>query len=566
VNKIIRAAVIFQFLSFFTLPIAAQESPEMVKGTVDLVLRANVTVTHHPTSIETGYPSFDSLLTRFGVTSMTPAFDLPVKAEHLAVFYRLNMDKHWVVRFADSISLDATATAFALDGLVESAEPISYGVATLLPIDAGFHRQWYHNQPNGVDINSPQGWDYDTSAAGVLVAVLDQGIDSLHRELKRNLWINAAETLATQRDPVYHQFIPDGNDDDSNGVADDFYGWDFSGAGDADPKPDYYDNPPCTQTDLNKMNHGTRVAGVLMAQNSLWLTDGNDMVGVMWYGSVLNVKVTNPGGVTNPDKYAAAIQYAAQTGAKVISMSFAFPYPGSNLGTAVQYADQLGSVQVAGVPNPGQDGEYPWKYPQVIGVYRIDANGQNEPHPIYRLDTTCVVAPGFNIYTTDALVPGRGWPDTLCEEFVGADYSYLTGTSLATPIVAGVAAMMIAHRKQLFGSLGEITPALAREIVWWTTDDYGPPGFDSLYGRGKVNLQKAMLVVGHGDVNNDHSIDINDPVYLINYIFNGGPPPQPQVMVGDSNCDGEIDISDVVYLLNYVFEVGAPPPICFQGP
>lgn len=538
----------FAAISFLT-PIVAQDSPETVKGTIDLVLKASIAVTHGKGPIDTGHPSFDSLLTRFRVDSLVPIFGVPPKPEHVAVFYHLNMDKYWAIYFAETTNTDSVLEAFAGDALVEAAEPISYGVPCLTPADGGFARQWYHNQLNGVDINSPQGWDYDTASADVMVAVLDQGIDSLHRELSRNLWKNVAEVNGLP-------YV----DDDGNGKVDDKYGWDF-GQNDTMPVPDYYAYPPCSQADLDALNHGVRVAGVLMAQTSYpWDTDNRDMVGVMWRSSVLNVKVT-AAGRTDENRYSQAIQYAAQTGAQVISMSYAFYRPGP-LATAVQYADQLGSVQVAAIPNPSQLGMYPWSYPQVIAVSKIDASGLNVPHLYYVLDTTSVVAPGVNIYTSDAYVPGK--PDTLCDDYIGAEYSYLTGNSLATPMVAGVAAMAIAHRSHLLGGLGTMTPAQVRQLVWNATDDYGVPGFDNLYGRGKVNMQKTMLAVGRGDINNDHAIDISDPVYLVAYI-NGGPAPQPQVAVADCNCDGTVDISDAVYLISYLFSGGAPPSVCFYG-
>jgi hypothetical protein len=66
------------------------------------------------------------------------------------------------------------------------------------------------------------------------------------------------------------------------------------------------------------------------------------------------------------------------------------------------------------------------------------------------------------------------------------------------------------------------------------------------------------------DCNGDRQITVSDVVYLINYLFKGGPIPVPKVCLGDANGDGKITVSDVVYLINYLFKGGPPPGICCQ--
>ncbi|MFH0931448.1 MAG: dockerin type I repeat-containing protein [Candidatus Zixiibacteriota bacterium] len=71
----------------------------------------------------------------------------------------------------------------------------------------------------------------------------------------------------------------------------------------------------------------------------------------------------------------------------------------------------------------------------------------------------------------------------------------------------------------------------------------------------------AITLFKRGDANGDRIVTVADVIYLINYLFKGGPEPQP-VQAGDANCDGKVNVSDVVYLINYLFKGGPPPPVC----
>ncbi len=73
------------------------------------------------------------------------------------------------------------------------------------------------------------------------------------------------------------------------------------------------------------------------------------------------------------------------------------------------------------------------------------------------------------------------------------------------------------------------------------------------------NQTWTLLSAMWGDANGDKKVSVSDVVYLINYLFKGGPPPVPELLVGDVNCDGKISVSDVVYLINYLFKGGPPP-------
>ena len=71
------------------------------------------------------------------------------------------------------------------------------------------------------------------------------------------------------------------------------------------------------------------------------------------------------------------------------------------------------------------------------------------------------------------------------------------------------------------------------------------------------------MAVSHGDVNNDSKIDMADIIYLIYFLFMGGPPPVPVMDMGDANCDKKVSVADTVYLINYLFKGGPPPSLCY---
>jgi len=84
-------------------------------------------------------------------------------------------------------------------------------------------------------------------------------------------------------------------------------------------------------------------------------------------------------------------------------------------------------------------------------------------------------------------------------------------------------------------------------------------------GRTAKGFCPTRLSISRGDANNDGSININDPTYLVDYIFHGGPEPFPSLLLGDCGCDGIVNIGDAVWLVQYLF-FGGPPPVnpCFE--
>jgi len=159
------------------------------------------------------------------------------------------------------------------------------------------------------------------------------------------------------------------------------------------------------------------------------------------------------------------------------------------------------------------------------------------------------------------------------------------GTSAAAPQVAGIAMLLLARRPDLFllengdcipcsNNPDSCTAKLLKDIIKYSCEDVvnndEMPGIvdtsriNDRYGYGRVNAARALLAVSHGDVDNDGTINLLDVTYTINYLYKGGPPPNPNVLLADADCNGRVNILDVTYLINYLYNGTEPaPPICF---
>lgn len=260
-------------------------------------------------------------------------------------------------------------------------------------------------------------WDMSTRrGAGVIVAVLDTGIDLSHPEFAG-------------------QLVP---------------GWDFVND----------DNSP-----YDDHNHGTHVSGVIAARTN----NGTGIAGMAPLAKIMPVKVCNAGGSCASWFTAAGIIHATDNRANVINMSLRWHTPSSTLEGAVNYALSRNVVVVAAAGNDYDTAyNYPASYPGVISVAAHDVNGTHASFSTYN-DRVTVSAPGVDIFSTVAGGYQGGW----------------NGTSMASPHVAGVAALLISARVAT-------TPATVREAIICGAMDAGAAGYDNEYGWGWVQADWAM--------------------------------------------------------------------------
>ncbi len=333
--------------------------------------------------------------------------------------------------------------------------------ATATPDDAKYAYQWHHYQDD-VSISSETAWDTQTGSANVVVAVIDTGVDTDHEDLADNMWENPGEIAGN------------GIDDDGNGYVDDVNGYDFVDEdGDPNPEPNSVNDDGVNGTDSG-VEHGTHVAGIIGAVGN----NGTGVSGVAWTVSIMGVKVLDDEGAGSDSAIAEGIEYAVDNGADIINMSLGGFGSTTALEEATDYATENGVLVISALGNNGLNvndvGFYPACYSGVLGVTSVGDDGEASSFSNYGTDCADIAAPGENIYSTY-------YTDDSANNFT-TDYGYLTGTSMATPVVAGVAALLKAERSD----------ATDDQLIDVLTTSAVDTGLEAKYGVGRVDAAKGI--------------------------------------------------------------------------
>ncbi len=291
-------------------------------------------------------------------------------------------------------------------------------------------------------LKMPEAWEYATGRPEVIIAILDTGLDMTHEDLRDGIWTNPGE------------IVDNGIDDDGNGFVDDLHGWNFP-----DGNNRIYDD----------YGHGTHVAGIAAAR----INNGVGIAGMAGGATIMPVDVFNVGIGTYEDLI-QAIVYATDNGARVINMSLGATSYSRGEEMAVDYAWSHGVVPVAAAGNTGRENaHYPAAHENVIAVAATAAN-DNLCSFSTRGDFVDVAAPGCPVWSA---VP-RG-------------YSSYSGTSMATPHVSGLAAL-------IFSLDPTLSPTEVRAVIQNNADDLGDLGPDKMFGHGRINALKSLAMVGSG--------------------------------------------------------------------
>ncbi len=265
----------------------------------------------------------------------------------------------------------------------------------------GFKNEGQTGGKVGADSNVVGAWKTtigNGSDQGPLIAIIDSGADLDHPDLVGNLWVNPGE-------------IPgNGIDDDGNGVIDDVHGYD---AGDDDGSPD------------DGVGHGTHVAGTIGAVGN----NGIGVTGVMQKARLMPIKIDSGGRITTDGAIRAAL-YATKMGADITNNSWG----GSRLNQATEDAYRASpALHIAAAGNNGVDTDrspfYPMGFdiPNMIAVGATDHNDAKAGFSNYGATSVDVTAPGKDILSTKN----------------GGGYHVLSGTSMASPFVTGVAGLIM---------------------------------------------------------------------------------------------------------------------------
>ena len=346
-----------------------------------------------------------------------------------------------------------TVAALKADPAVLWAEEDRIATTSFVPNDpsylsSGSWGQAYDDLHGLKRIGTTAAWDV-TQGEGVVVAIVDTGIDYNHPDISANVWTNAAE-------------IPDnGIDDDNNGFVDDVRGWDFVGTTLGQPTED---NDP-----YDGHFHGTHVAGTVAATGN----NGVGVVGVAWKARVMAVKGLDDTGSGYDSDLARAIIYAVDNGADVINASFGGRGISQTQTEAVNYARAHGVVFVAAAGNSSADVTLfsPAGIPGTITVSSLSPTDQLSSFSNF----------GRKI---DVAAPGE---DILSLEHGTAGYKRLDGTSMAAPHVSGLAALIIAQHP-------EFSAEEVRQALRTSAHDLGSAGTDNSFGCGRIDALAALLV------------------------------------------------------------------------
>ena len=462
--------------------------PEMVKALGVQPMKATRGV------LSTPYSSLNASLAQIKVKSIRPVFPYSEKfAEQRAKY---GLDQWYEVTFDESVTPQEAQLVLSRTAGVQKANykvpmRITEGdgefrvlpknaatpkTASVMPFnDPRLSMQWhYHNDGSlaqsraGADVNLFEAWKQTTGTSDVLVAIIDGGVDYTHEDLAANMYVNTAELNGTA-----------GVDDDGNGYIDDIYGYNF-----------------CTNSGLvYPHQHGTHVAGTVAAVNNNGIGvagvaggDGTPGSGVR----MISCQVFDSrSGINNEGDFAAALVYAAEKGASIAQCSWGWGSPDyyeQDVLDAVKYftemarSDKLtGGLCIFASGNNGETGNfYPGCMPEVLTVGAMTAQLTPASYSNYG-PWVDVVAPGGLMDFDQA----QGVLSTLPDN----NYGFNEGTSMATPHVSGIAALVLSK----YGRSGMPASTLRQQIETSVNDFYAlNPGYEGQFGYGYVDAAKAL--------------------------------------------------------------------------
>jgi len=356
----------------------------------------------------------------------------------------------------DEATAESVAAQYRALPEVEYAEAVfeisADAFEPVMPSDPRFSEQWAlandgsRGGTKGADISATLAWSVTRGSDKVVVAVLDSGVDYTHSDLASNMWIRSDDVAPYE--------------DKDLGTIQDLHGYNAV-ENSADPMDDN--------------GHGTHCAGIIGAEG------GNDIgiTGVNWKVQIMPLKFMNAGGYGTTKDAIEAINYVidrkkAGVNVRVISASWGSTQKSRALEDVIRKAYEAGILFVAAAGNANTNNDrtphYPSSYnvPSVVSVAALDRNDQLASFSNYGIKSVAIAAPGVDILST----------------WLGDEYEEKSGTSMATPVVAGVAALIAAHEPKI--TVDELRTRLLASV----------DPLNSLKGKvvsgGRINAAKAL--------------------------------------------------------------------------
>jgi len=408
----------------------------------------------------------------------------------------------YLIELDGQVSVEEAVRRAKADPRVEYAEPnYLYQASAVTPNDTHFDRMWgLFNSgslgKSGADIGATRAWSITTGSSDLVVAVIDSGADLSHPDLAANAWVNPGEIAGN------------GLDDDANGKVDDINGWNFAGKNNK-----IYNSP---EFDF----HGTHVAGSIGAVGN----NGRGVTGVAWNVKIMSLKfLDKKDGKGSTSDAISAILYAVGQrrlgqNVRVINASWGGPGESLALRDAIAFAGQEGILFVCAAGNDAANvdskPDYPVRWtdslPTLLSVTSVDEGDNLSEFSNIGHVAVSVAAPGDRILST---LPENG-------------YGFASGTSMATPYVSGIAAL-------LWSSEPNLTPAQVKRRIIETSEPVialasnvtsagRANAYNALTGTvaplqapviGRVQAAKTSLVIdGLGFLSGSSVIEVNGAV------------------------------------------------------
>lgn len=376
----------------------------------------------------------------------------------------------------EEMDMAAVIAKVKADPKVEYVEPNFYLWPTATPNDTLFTQQWGLKNNGqavrgargtaGADIEAPAAWNISQGSRNVIVAIIDTGVEIHHPDIAPNRWYNTKELQGAGN---LNNWRPNGIDDDGNGYVDDVVGWDFV----------YNVNNP---RDLSS-GHGTHVAGIAAASGN----NGKGVAGVSWRSRIMPLAVQNYASGGLPiSAIVEALAYAQKMGAKVVNMSFGAYGASQTLQNAINQAKT--PVLCAAAGNDGRNNDIYQHFPSnytnanLIAVAATNQSDRLASFSNFGASSVDVAAPGVNIVST--YIKGSG-------------YAYISGTSMASPMVAGIAALVLSQRPSL--SSVQVVSVIKSSVDKIDALSGKTSTSEKVSTGGRVNALKALSSESGGD-------------------------------------------------------------------
>lgn len=438
----------------------------------------------------------------------------------------IGLDRIYIVQVAPMGDVRQLCEEFNMDPEVEWAEPVYIIPQHAVPNDPKYVSQYHLPQ-----IMMPGAWDVVKGDSSVVIAIIDSGVDYLHKDLKDQIWINSGEDI--DGDGLFTAADSNGIDDDGNGYIDDVVGWDWvTGVSDTSETPDPDSAPPWEDGEvpdndpMDVNGHGTHCAGLAAATTN----NGDGVASVSWGCKIMPLRIgwtTYSGnGYGLSTWMSQAFIYAGDNGVKVANLSY------GNSQTVLEGARYAFDHDVAIATSAGNEngliGDPLSVAPWAMTVTAVDRNDYKTGYSNFGPDAT-VAAPGG---------AGTGEDPGLWSTYPKGNYGQASGTSMASPVTAGLLGLVRSQRPEWSAS------EVMYQVVGTADniDSKNPEYAGMLGGRingyravtetvipePKLSLEKVDIIDAGG--NNNGIADPGETIRLVVHIKNRWAPTSSAMM------------------------------------